>query len=58
MAAGPIKSNTMAWNNDEAESLTNGECREMATMSLWKATGPFSLYCPWKGNEASLANTS
>ena len=43
VAAGPIKSCTMAWNNDEAESLTIGECREMATMSLHKATGPFSL---------------
>lgn len=58
MAAGPIKSCTMAWNNDEAESLTIGECHEMATMSLHKATGPFSLYDTWKDNQPSLRNTS
>lgn len=48
----------MAWNNDEAESLTIGECHEMATMSLHKATGPFSLYDTWKGDQPSLTNTS
>lgn len=58
MAAGPIKSCTMAWNNDEAESLTIGECHEMATMSLHKATGPFSLYDTWKGDHPLLTNTS
>lgn len=58
MAAGPIKSCPMAWNNDEAESLTIGECHEMATMSLHKATGPFSLYDTWKGDQPSLTNTS
>lgn len=58
MAAGPIKSCTMAWNNDEAESLTIGECHEIATMSLHKATGPFSLYDTWKGDQPSLTNMS
>lgn len=58
MAAGPIKSCTMAWNNDEAESLTIGECHEMGTMSLHKASGPFSLYDTWKGDQTPLPNTS
>lgn len=58
VAAGPIKSCTMVWNNDEAESLTTEECHEMATMTLHKATGPFSLYDTWKGDQLSLTNTS
>lgn len=57
VAAAIIKSCTMVWNNDAAESLTIGECHEMATMSLHKATGPFSLYDTWKGNQPSLKNT-
>lgn len=58
VAAVLIKSCTMVWNNDEAESLTIGECHEIATMSLHKATGPFSLYDTWKGNQILLANRS
>lgn len=58
VAAVIIKSCTMVWNNDEAESLTIGECHEIATMSLHKATGPFSLYDTWKGNQPLLANRS
>ena len=30
----------------------------MATMSLHKATGPFSLYDTWKGNQPLLTNKS
>ena len=44
VAAGLIKMCTMVRDDDEAEWLSTEEFHEIATFSLYKVTGPSSLY--------------